>query len=126
MFHSKNYFRNVIFSIAAGSLISVASFAGTTTSHPVNINLNVSPPVVTGSFLSAKNSADNRQLIRIVDRGSNIRLVAIDSDNNRLICVTDNEEDIAALRNLNDSSFIRYAVDDGVCKNAIVRNGSQY
>lgn len=113
--------------VCAGLLFSAsAAMSGTKTNHPVEIDLTQTPPLVTGSFGSARNTADGRQLIRINDRGNSIRVVARDAAGNQLACITNNSQDMAALRVMSDSSFVRYFVDNNTCTNVIVRNGSQY
>jgi hypothetical protein len=84
--------------------------------------------VAYGSLGTARNSADNNQLIGCLSQGSSATCWATDSTGASVSCSTSVAADLAAIHSMNGDSYLLFAWENGTgtCEWVYVRNQSNY
>lgn len=104
------------------ALVSSQAFAGTKSTY----NVYNSATSISGSFGSARNSADTSQTLHIGDTGSIATIWSRTSSGSIKSCTTNNAAHLAALRSATSNSYLIANHSGGTCTYVNVYKGSLF
>ena len=102
-------------------VFSAQAFAGAVISIPVHIK---QPYFFEGSIGDARSNSDPRMGIGCLDYGDSATCGATTTPDGSLNCVTSDPSHLAVIRSMDDSSYLRVQVADGICINITVQTSS--
>lgn len=113
--------------LLATSLFSALSFSATSLAgHKATHNVIVNNTSISGSFGSARNSADSVQYIASLDRGTYMVVMAKSAAGVSKSCTTKKPTHFEQLRALGSDSFLYVSVSGSTCTNVDIQNSSSF
>ncbi|TQV87614.1 hypothetical protein [Aliikangiella coralliicola] len=108
--------------VSLSAVVSLQAFAGTKSTY----NVTATNTTIAGSFGSARNSADNVQVLHIGDTGSIATIWARNAAGDIRSCTTNNAGHLAALRSATSNSYLISSHSGGTCNTVRVYKGSLF
>ncbi|WP_444994642.1 hypothetical protein [Aliikangiella sp. IMCC44359] len=108
--------------LSASALLSLQTFAGTKSTY----NVTATATTISGSFGSARNSADNTQILHVGDTGAVATIWARNAAGVVKSCTTSNPQHLAALRSGTSNSYLIASHSSGSCTYVNVYKGSLF